>query len=272
MAETINVRPSQTPKWPDCPRRGAANAYSEYIKSLGYVLRQVPTHVGAVVGTAVHAGGARLLKTKLETGASAETKAGQEAGQASLLEQLETVEISWDQTTANRDAAQRQIDRMVTTYRRDIADKVTPVAVEQGFEGSVNGRIHLAGRPDSFAIFPGALRDTKTGKGRAWNLPQYGCYSALGRAHHFEIDICIEDFLQRVSPKAEQPPVVSFEFDRSHAEQAAFAVIGQIESQMTAFEATQDPWSFPANPSSMLCSDRFCTAWGTQWCREWMPK
>ncbi|CAO3439801.1 hypothetical protein [Azospirillum argentinense] len=29
-----------------------------------------------------------------------------------------------------------------------------------------------------------------------------------------------------------------------------------------------DPWAFAANPSSKLCSDRFCPAWGTAFCRE----
>jgi hypothetical protein len=33
-----------------------------------------------------------------------------------------------------------------------------------------------------------------------------------------------------------------------------------------------DPWAFQSNPNSVLCGERFCPAWGTDFCRDWMPK
>jgi hypothetical protein len=32
-----------------------------------------------------------------------------------------------------------------------------------------------------------------------------------------------------------------------------------------------DPWAFPANPGSKLCSAKWCPAWGTTFCREHQP-
>jgi hypothetical protein len=33
-----------------------------------------------------------------------------------------------------------------------------------------------------------------------------------------------------------------------------------------------DPWAFAANPSSMLCSAKFCPAYGSDFCTEHMKK
>ncbi|MEI6283433.1 MAG: hypothetical protein WCP82_12085, partial [Alphaproteobacteria bacterium] len=50
-------------------------------------------------------------------------------------------------------------------------------------------------------------------------------------------------------------------------EQAARTVLNRIDIAVQAFKRAGDAWSFIPNPSSMLCADRFCPAWGTDFCK-----
>ncbi len=271
--DLLRVRPSSTSRWSDCPRRAAAHAYPELLTDAGYQLRQTPASIGAVVGTAVHAGGAELLKQKLATGTIATPSRGFEAGTATFVEELDKQEVSWDEVTRNGSEAARQIQRMVNAYHFGVAKDATPVAVEQRLEATAEG-VLISGQADNLSLFPSGPRDTKTGKFAGWNVPQYGAYAMLSRAHGNQVETCTEDFIQRVSPKKEQPQVVSKQFERSDCERAARAIIRVMKGQVEAFldDPHKDPWAFPANPSSMLCADKWCRAWGTQWCSAWKEK
>lgn len=271
----LTIRPSTTSRWTDCARRQAAQAYPEIVIAAGYTLRQMPSHIGAIVGTSVHAGGAQLQKAKRLSGTISPVQAStaSEFAVHTFTEELDKAGVSWDDTTPNRNDAHKQIIRMTEVYREDVVSKVTPLEVEQRFEAMLpGGDVTISGQMDNIALFPQGPRDTKTGVRSAWNLPQYGCYSLLSRTHGFNVEQITEDFVQRVSPKRAQPRAVERVFDRLQCEQAAAAIVGLIQHQMNAFAETGSPWSFPANPNSMLCSDRFCPAFGTEWCSEWRAK
>ena len=74
----------------------------------------------------------------------------------------------------------------------------------------------------------------------------------------------------------QQPPAETHLHDVTGAEVAAMAVLRRIDADIRAFRfgdpergvAPGEPWAFLANPMSKLCSDRWCPAWGTSWCRE----
>lgn len=273
MPDALRVRPSTTSRWTDCARRQVAHAYPELLADAGYALRETPSSIGALVGTSVHAGGAELLKQKLQTGAIEAPSRGFEAGTAAFVEEMEKQEVAWDDVTRNPNDAARQIQRMVNTYHFGVAMNVTPVAVEQRLEATFDG-VLISGQADNLCLFPSGPRDTKTGKMAGWNVPQLGCYSALARAHGNRVETCTEDFIQRVSPRVEQPPVKSKEFDRGDCEKAAAGILELMKHQIGSFEADpkKDPWAFPANPNSMLCSDKFCKAYHTKWCSAWKEK
>lgn len=274
----ITVRPSTTSRWTDCARRQMAHAYPELLADAGYTLRQTPSSVGALIGTSVHVGGAAMLKEKLETGTIVTSDHAQGAGLLAFVDELHKQEVAWDETTRNSNDAARQIQRMVSAYKVGVADKVTPTAVEQRLEAIFpvgNGEtVLISGQADNLCLFPAGPRDTKTGKMAGWNVSQYGCYSALARAHGNRVETCTEDFIKRVSPRQEQPQVVSKEFDRGDCERAAAGILGIMKHQITTFmdDPRKDPWAFPANPNSMLCADKWCRAWGTKWCSAWKEK
>lgn len=272
--DEITIRPSSTSKYPDCNRRGAARAFPELIIGMGIQLRQTPSHIGAVIGTSVHAGGAHIMKQKMEHGVTPATSIeGAYAAQEAFLQQLdEGKDISWDGDTPQRSDGSRQIDRMVKAFHVGVAPSAVPIAVEARFEGRFGPGVIVSGQMDQITVLPGKLKDLKTGKFKGWNLPQYGLYLPLGRAQGFQLTEIEEDYIKRVALKKEQPPVEHITIPAVRAQQAAVAIVNLMVDQLRRFQETQDPWTFIANPSSMLCQDRFCPAWGTEFCQEWKFK
>lgn len=242
----------------------------ELLVSKGYELRAIPQHIGAVIGTAVHHGVSTMLERKMVTGELTPPAEARDAALASLDEQIKAMYVTWDQESPEVNTAARQVDRMLARYRVDVGFDAVPVAIEKRLEVTLQPGVILSGQVDQITIYPGHLRDVKTGKRRAWNTPQYGCYSAIGRAHGYDIATIIEDYIPRVSVRAEQPPVQQIEIDRRHAEKVAKHTVKEAVRQIQEFDQTGDPIAFPANPSSALCRDTFCPAWGTKFCKEWI--
>jgi hypothetical protein len=124
---------------------------------------------------------------------------------------------------------------------------------------------------------PGALRDVKTGMAMPASYDaQLGAYSMLARTHGLDIKRGSIDFIQRVRRHAHQPAPVTKTTNLAHAETAAANIIKRIASALETFRlgdrrrniAAGDPWAFLANPSSNLCSPKYCPAWGTGFCHE----
>jgi hypothetical protein len=98
----------------------------------------------------------------------------------------------------------------------------------------------------------------------------------LARSHGHKIERAAIDFVKRVSPSKPQPLPVVNEAVIAHAETAAVSILRQMAMDIHTFrngdEARRikpgDPWAFMANPSSMLCSAKWCPAWGTEFCHE----
>lgn len=274
MTDDLVIRPSSLPKWPDCPRRSAVRASPElFLERTGVRARYTPKHIGASVGTGFHAGGDALLKHKLVHGTLCTQAEARDAALASLGAELDNAETSWDEETPNKSTAEKQIERMLLRYRGDVAEHIQPVAVEQRFEGRVHG-VTISGKMDSAVILPEQIRDNKTGKRRGNNVAQYGAYAGLAEANKVlnKVLTVVEDYTARVSIQKEQPPVLSIAFDAVYAKKLASFTIKEVKRQYELFDQTGDIMSFPANPSSGLCSANFCPAYGTKLCRDWLPK
>lgn len=270
MDDVFYIRASSTTSWPDCARRWAASHLSELIKDAGYTLRQTPRTIGAAVGTAVHAGAAHVLNHKIKTGTTGAIKDAAEVAIVAYKEEVGSHEIIMDQASPNGQSAETQVQRMTGAYHGQVAPGIKAVWVEHRLEARLSPRFIVAGTAD--VCEDGGMRDTKTGIIRRAHWPQFGTYSLLGRSHGLSVRTFHEDYIKRGSMKKPQPAPESFKYDVKVAEQMAASIFSHIEDGVTRFQTTLNPWEFMPNPSSMLCSDRYCPAWGTDFCRAHKPE
>lgn len=273
------VRASALSSYSDCPRRAAARLFRRDIEAAGYVLRETERGIGATIGTSVHAAAALTLKEKAATGNVAPLSAVTDCAVETYRE-IAREGVTFDKETPAAPDAERQVIAMASAYQRVLAPQIEPVAVEERLEAETPFGIVLTGQSDVLAREHSTLRDLKTGKKRGNHRAQLGAYSLLSKANGLDVQECREDFLQRVGSKKPQPDPVSFPHDLPSAENAALSVLKHIKSGIDTFRNGDpelgihpgDAWAFPANPSSMLCSAKFCQAFGTNWCVEHMHK
>jgi hypothetical protein len=262
------------PAWNDCSRRVAAQLFRIVINSAGYKIRKLDSNVGAIVGRATHSAAAFMLKTKIEDGTLGDEA---EAG-ACAIESFETnladSTVIWDDATPGRNDGERQVLRMVRSYRAAIAPNINPESVEKRLECDLGDGFILSGQPDQVVReFGGNIRDLKTGTGRRANGVQYGTYSLLVRAHGGAVEKLIEDYVPRVRLKNPQPDPESIEHDVVACEHAARETIGDMKRSLTEFVrrlqsgGSPPEGAFQANPMSMLCSEKYCSAHSTPFCR-----
>lgn len=270
------LRPSSLSTYADCPRRFAARHLRDLVAEAGYDLRPAGArHVGATVGTAVHAGVAATLRAKQATGDLGNATEIEDQAEAALVADWETG-VDLDDTTPNLPVAKMQARRMIRSYRLHLAPVVDPQLVEErlvadvgdGWQVSGQGDVLANGNPDE------RVRDVKTGTRRRPNAPQYGGYVLVYEAHGYTVPEIVEDYLARVRRDAVQPPPVSIEIDRRQAVLAAWEVISAIKAGVAEYDRrVADPHgmepsgAFLANPMSSLCGERWCPAWGTKFCR-----
>ena len=266
------IRASSLPGYPDCPRRWAARQLRTEIETAGYRLRTTGTSIAAAIGTGVHGGAAYLLKEKM---LGRKPFDAEDEAVDVFREAIHDGEILMDEKTApTKNDAEKQVTRMLAAFERGVLPAVNPIMVEERLQ-AIRGNITLSGQGDNLCEEPNALRDLKTGARAGMHRPQLGAYSLLYRSHGRQVHRAIVDFIPRVSLRQAQPEVISTEYDASRCETAALRVLDHIERDMKLFREGDgkaflpgDPWAFAANPSSMLCSERWCPAFGSDFCKE----
>lgn len=270
MTDSILVRASSLTGWADCPRRWAARHIADQVEAAGFALRRVPNNIGAKIGTAVHAGAASMLRHKIKHGDLPE-KASQavEVGIESLTDEMKDG-AQLDDTTPTINIAEQQVQRMISIYHIIVAPHIKPVAVELEMTARFSPTLRITGHMD--VAEDEEIHDTKTGVMQRPNHPQYGAYSLLRRSEGHTVNRFIEDYVPRGSAKKPQPEPVRTEYPVATCEQSARAVLRDIDRAVNAFAKTGDAWNFLPNPASMLCADRFCPAWGTDFCHAHRTK
>jgi hypothetical protein len=277
--EITVVRASSLSSWADCNRRGAARLFHKEIEAAGFKLRSPARGVGAAIGTAVHRAAEISLGEKAKTGELPPASVATDCASQTLTEQL-AEGVAFDNTTQNRTDASRQTVGMTRAYHRVVAPEVEPIIVEERLEAEVSPGLILSGKPDIIAREPKGLRDLKTGaRHPGSNAPQIGGYSLLARSHNLDIETASIDFIRRVGLKTAQPDPISKPVPIAAAETAAINIIRHIEADLRTFRHGDpvrrilpgDPWSFQANPASILCSPKWCSAFNTAFCREGDP-
>lgn len=268
------IRPSSLTTWADCGRRWASQHLTAEIEAAGYKLQiQRVTHVGAAIGSGVHAAASYTLEEKRRTG---ELGNDTEAEQRAVAEFEERAEwgLDWDDASDNVSVAKRQVARMTRSYRRYLAPEIDPIIIEQRLEANIAEGWKLSGQMDDTTGDPDTIiRDLKTGTRQRANNIQYGAYGLILHAHGYNVRGLIEDFIPRVKIKDEQPRPHSTEIPLQAAAIDAMETMEDIIRSTAEFErrlASQTgraPHSaFRANPGSSLCSPRWCRAWGTEFC------
>lgn len=272
--ELVPVRASALSGYADCPRRSAARLFKAEIEAAGYDLRETARNIGASIGTAVHAGAALTLREKM-TGAPTPLSAATDCA-VEEYRAIAEVGMLFDRETPTGNAAESQIVRMVDTFQRAVAPEIEPVIVEERMEADTGFGLVLTGQSDVLAREPGRLIDLKTGKRQAMHAPQIGAYSLLSKSHGLLVNEAAVKFIQRVPVSKPQPEPVTTPYALAQAENAAVNVLRHIHSDLTVFREGDpatgilpgDAWAFAANPSSMLCSAKWCSAHGTPFCTE----
>lgn len=277
-ASVTVIRASSLTGYSDCARRSAARIFRREVEAAGFQLRELPSGIGAAVGTAVHKGASAMLAQKVENGELPPADVVTDCALEVLREQI-APGVMYDRETPEVGTARRQVQRMTASYRAEIAPQVKPILVEERLEAEVTPLLVLSGQADAIVREPDAVDDLKTGKKLGNHAPQIGSYSLIARSNGLAISRAKITWVPRVPLTKAQPPAQRIAYDLAQAETAAVSVLRHVAADLKTFldgNPAQrilpgDPWAFIANPSSMLCGSKYCPAWGTAFCREHDP-
>jgi hypothetical protein len=276
MTDKIVIRPSALTGWLDCSRRAATALFWKEIRAAGFTLRSMPRNVGAAVGTSVHKGAWLTLDTKLRTGEIGADKDATEIAVETFRAEVADG-VMWDELTNSHNTAAKQIERMTRVYRVQVAPKISPIKIEERLEATI-GEVVISGQKDCLCREPADLRDLKTGKRASSHAAQLGAYSLLERSHGGEVTGLKEDYIRRGGLKQPQPDVETLAYDPGVCEHLAMETIDDIRGSVIEFRERLKTGRLPPenafrpNPNSVLCSDKWCPAWGTKFCGAHRPK
>jgi len=268
MSETV-IRPSSLPAWNDCARRVAANELLRgEIEAKGIKLYRHKADVGAAIGHALHAGGAYLLTAKRD-GKPATLEQGVVCAVAAFRQEIKDG-CNFDKKPGVTSAheAEKHIGRMMFVYHAQVLQLIDPDYIEEELRADVGDGFVLVGHPDTIEVSP-TLRDLKSGADTWPAGAQLGGYVLLAKANEFEINRAIIDYIPRASIDKPQPPAEQIEYDVAQSRREAARTISRIKAAVTEYRKTSDIEAIPANPMSQLCSNRWCTARGTDFCKSW---
>lgn len=278
------IRASSLSMYPDCPRRFAANNLTKEVRAAGYALRDSTRGVGAAVGISVHKSAEITLTAKAKDGQLPPTSLATDVAASEVREQI-ALGVDYDQRiTPNGNDAEQQAVRQARAFHLQTAPAIKPLVIETRFEAYIpwsTQNLILSGRPDIIAREPSRLWDIKGGSRLGWHAPQIGAYSVLVRSNQIaEIDDAKIAWVPRVTMKKPQPDPTEEHIDITAAESTATNILRAIDAAIDVFRNGDaqrdlrpgDPSAFMANPSSYLCSAKFCRAHSggrNGWCLEY---
>lgn len=272
-----NIRASMLPGYSDCTRRAVAKQFKRKFQKIGYEFRELPPSVGSSVGTAVHASTA-ALNLALWRGETPNVSQAVEMAMVAMVEELSTGCI-WDATTPNMNTAQGQVQRMTEVYvpRMPLTINGEPaveIGGEMGLTADCGDGWILTGHPDLIDA-DRLLEDTKTGAVVRPYQGQLGGYSLLVRSNKItELAGVGMRYIPRMAKGKFQTPPVFTGYSVAQCERNAMGTIQRIKSDMLLFDLSITgnrpqgdlELAFPCNQSSMMCSDKYCPARGTDFC------
>jgi len=257
------------PGYADCPRRACIPIIRAAAEETGYTFHDTPQGIGAAVGTGLHAGARYALEEK-QAGRAVSKNDAEERSVCNLRETIKTG-VQWDPTTPEQNTAERQLRTLARSFVDEVAPAVTPVIIESRRRAKFLDGVTISGQPD--VEEPGAISDWKAGSKLGSHHGQLGAYSLLKRGGEGGTLTRLSVWhLPRVPARKPYPGARRHDLDVNVCERAAWATIQHIIRDVRQFTETKDPWAFQANPGSMLCSYKYCRAFGTSWCELTAPR
>ena len=265
MAETaIIIRASSAPGYNDCARRTATNIIPEIIKDAGFALAQRQPNISGSVGTAVHKATAYMLNRK-KSQESMSLNDAIEIGIGSLHEDLKH-SPAFDGTTPNQNTAESQVKDITKIYQTGVLDSLAPDLIEEEFDHTIDETDYsfkIVGHPDLITLDP-ILHDTKTSRSASSYHAQLGTYILTWQ--HIPKKVII-NWIPRTSKKKPLPMPQAIEYDVKTCVGIAKTTLKRMRSEITAFFKSGNADTFTANPMSNLCSPKYCSAYGTKFCK-----
>lgn len=261
----IEIRSSMLPSYPDCPRRGAAKQFRELIINAGFTLRNLMPSIGAAIGTGCHSGAINLLNDVILSGVPGSKSDAEELSIIRFREQIE-LGVVWDSITCKNNDAEKQIRILLNSFLLEALPQIKPKFTEFA-RLAVLGEIENTGHTDIETIENG-IDDLKFGAQFRPYHSQLGDYAILRESMAGgKVESLRLFHMPRVSLKKNYPGMSVFHYDIRESKNAAWYTIRMIRGQVLKFIETKNPWSFPANPMSMMCSEKYCPAHGTDFCK-----
>lgn len=261
----INIRASMLPSYQDCPRRAAAKQWRKIINDAGYQLRSLQTSIGAIVGTGMHTGAQAMAESVIRTGESLPVSEAIEISITAMRSELSNGAI-YDATTKNSNNAEFQTKRLTEAFAIDVLPNIEPERVEVQRVVKINDEFEFSGKTDCEAA-GGFIEDYKGGSQYRPAHQQFGGYVILRSSYkESETTTCRMWHLPRTSVNRTYPGTDKYLYDVNQCTAAAWASIQHIMRDMREFLRTGEPWAFACNPMSAICSDKYCPAWGTDFC------
>jgi hypothetical protein len=268
----LEIRPSLLGDYSDCGLRAAAKAYPELFRSKGFEPRAMVRSVAAAVGTGVHFFVSHSLTAYLKAGGDTNIKDSVDAAVAEYETECKDLDpkLSVDDQTPRLADGKVQVSKLSHLYQQTVGYKVRVEMVEERLEARLGDKAMLSGEPDHLTKSE-ILVDIKTGSRHKLHEKQTAGYAALLAAHNKPVRKIREVFLRRlkIDKPLEQPTISDYDPNPKVALAAAQRIINDVES----FKLTGDPvMSFPQNPMSIMCSEKWCCAYKTTICPLWKAK
>jgi hypothetical protein len=215
-------------------------------------------NIGAVIGTACHAGPEAIWKARLEGRPEPDAI---EVALANFRKSWNKF-VGMDAETRDEKIAEKQIRRMVFEYL-PFAQALPVTYVEFAMSLHYDGRYWTTGHCD---VYNGDIRDEKYGKSANGYEIQFGTYSLQAISLGLPVRQLWMDHTPRHSLTSPQKKTRFIEINKNVAETAAWRTIDTVAGMTEKYIETGDPWSFPANNHSDLCAKKWCRAHSTPYC------
>jgi len=261
----LTIRASSLPSYCDCPRRSATRLIGRQIADAGYELRETTAGIGSVFGTAFHAGACAVIAGKL-AGVTVSQAQAVEMSINNMEEAADSAPMSWDNTTPSRSVAQKQLQTLHQSFYSRVEPGIEPaIEPETRRLAKLSDTVTISGQLD-VETTADKIADFKTGRLQN-HFGQMGIYSLLRKTNVGKSAeaLAIIHFLRLPVSKPYPGPTL-VEYPVAVAERTAWAIVGYMLRDVRKFTETQNPDAFMANPQTVLCSAKFCPAWGTEWC------
>lgn len=234
----------------------------------GYQLRTIPNGIGSLVGTGAHKT-AEAAIASVTSCRAVNRSAAVEAGIAEMrIEASKSDGIVFDATTDSINTGEKQIQILgnaFCSFAEAPGSVVKKIArCETTRTAEVFPGMRLSGRVDCETVDDNGI-DWKFGIDRQ-HFGQVGGYSLLRKAYQLPTG-----YWQVVSfprPKIGKPFAGhhTTTYDIETAETVAYSILQRVYETVKKFRESGDCWDVAANPSSTLCGEKYCPAWGTNFC------